>query len=111
MLNDDDPIIAAAKPWPYLVVLLVVAGWLAINWPQHSLWYDETLTAWVAGGSWERLIRWCTQVDIQVPPHYVVLRGWIALFGSSEFALHLLSAFCGLLAVAGLMALVRRLAK
>ena len=96
--------------WAYAATLLAVAGWLAIRWPHHSLWYDETLTTWVASGPWDRLIHWCTQVDIQVPLHYIVLRGWMALLGNSEFALHLLSALSALLAVAGLIALVRRLA-
>src|SRR5258706_10664468 len=96
--------------WLMIAVLIGVLGWLAVHWPQHSLWYDETLTVWVASGPWDRLWHWCTQVDIQVPLHYIVLRGWMALFGRSEFAVHLLSTFCGLLAVAGLMALARRLA-
>ncbi|MCC7450218.1 MAG: glycosyltransferase family 39 protein [Anaerolineae bacterium] len=96
--------------WLYGVVLLIVGVWLAIHWPHHSLWYDEALTTWVARGPWDRLIRWCTEVDIQVPFHYVVLRGWMTVFGRSEFALHLLSAFCGLLAVAGVMAVARRFA-
>jgi mannosyltransferase len=96
--------------WSTTAVLLIVIGWLGIQWPHHSLWYDETLTAWVASGPLERLIHWCTQVDIQVPFHYLVLRGWMAFAGDSEFSLHLLSALCGLLAVAGLIVLVRRLA-
>jgi hypothetical protein len=98
------------RAWACAVTLLAIAGWLAIGWPHHSLWYDETLTTWVASGPWDRLIHWCTQVDIQVPLHYVVLHGWMALFGSSEFALHLLPALCALLAIAGLIALARRLA-
>jgi mannosyltransferase len=108
-LIEDTLIRSSRHIWLYVATLLIVAGWLAIRWPHGSLWYDEALTTWVADGPWERLIRWCTQIDIQVPLHYVVLRGWMALLGSSEFALHLLSAFCGLLAVAGLMALVWRL--
>src|SRR5438105_9223595 len=85
---------SSRRLWLYTATLLVVAAWLAIRWPHNSLWYDEALTTWVADGPLERLIRWCTQVDIQVPLHYVVLRGWMALLGNSEFALHLLSAFC-----------------
>ncbi len=96
--------------WSTTLILLVVIGWLAIQWPHHSLWYDETLTTWVASGPIDRLFHWCTQVDIQVPFHYLVLRGWMALVGNSELTLHLLSAIFGLLSVAGLMALVRRLA-
>src|SRR5262249_20892350 len=49
------------------------------------------------------LINWCTQVDIQVPFHYIVLRGLTAVAGDSEFTLHLLSALSVLLAVAGIM--------
>lgn len=94
-----------------MATLLIVAAWLALRWPHGSLWYDEALSTWVASGPWERLIHWCTQVDIQVPLHYVVLRGWMALLGNSEFALHLLSALCGLLAVAGLFTLVHRLTR
>ncbi len=98
-----------AEQWLYTAILLLITGWLAVHWPHQSLWYDEALTTWVATGPWERLINWCTQVDIQVPLHYIVLRGWTGLLGNSEFALHLLSALCGLLAVSGLMALTRRL--
>jgi 4-amino-4-deoxy-L-arabinose transferase-like glycosyltransferase len=95
----------------FVATLLIVVVWLALRWPHGSLWYDEALSTWVASGPWQRLIHWCTQVDIQVPLHYVVLRGWMALLGNSEFALHLLSALCGLLAVAGLFALVHRLTR
>ncbi len=91
------------------MILLALVAWLGVHWPHGSLWYDETLTAWVAGGPLERLWTWCTQVDIQVPLHYVVLHGWMALAGNSEFALNLLSALCAMLAVAAFMALARRL--
>jgi hypothetical protein len=94
-----------------VATLLIVVAWLALRWPHGSLWYDEALSTWVASGPWDRLIHWCTQVDIQVPLHYVILRGWMALLGNSEFALHLLSVLCGLLAVAGLFALVYRLTR
>lgn len=97
-----------SRLWGYVGVLVGVVAWLGIHWPQQSLWYDEALSAWVAG-SWERLLHWCTQVDIQVPLHYIALLGWSGIAGNSEFSLHLLSALCGLLAVAGLMALVHRL--
>jgi hypothetical protein len=91
------------------IVLVCVVAWLGLNWPQQSLWYDEALSVWVASGPWERLFNWCTKIDIQVPLHYIVMRGWMALAGNNEFSLHLLSAFCGLLAVAGMIALTKRL--
>lgn len=93
----------------YTLTLLAFVGWLALNWPHQGLWYDEALTAWLATGSWQQLIEWCTRTDIQVPLHYIVLNGFTMIGGSSEFTLHLLSAFCALLTVAAVIALVRRL--
>ena len=95
--------------WLFVAILLCLMIWLGLHWPHQSLWYDEALTTWVASGPWERLFQWCTQVDIQVPLHYIVLRAAIAVAGSSEFVLHLTSVICAVLAVAGAMALARRL--
>jgi hypothetical protein len=95
--------------WLAAATLFGLAAWLALHFPHNSLWYDEALTTYVATDSWTKLWEWCTQIDIQVPLHYVVLRAWVLLLGDSEFALRLLSAFCTLLAVAGIMAIGRRL--
>src|SRR5260221_10343148 len=89
-------------------LLIGFIGWLTIQWPHSGLWYDEALTAYVATDSWQTLWRWCTQVDIQVPFHYVVLRLWAGLVGDSEFCLRLLSVFCAIMAVAGMVAIGRR---
>ncbi len=94
-----------------MLILLGFMAWLAIHWPHNSLWYDEALTTYVATDSWATLWHWCTQVDIQVPFHYVVLRLWTWLAGDSEFALRMLSALCALLAVAGMIAIGRRVAR
>src|SRR5262245_12656718 len=101
---------SASNAWFAVLVLLGLAAWLGLHFPHNSLWYDEALTTYVATDSWATLWRWCTQIDIQVPFHYVVLRGWTYLLGDSEFALRLLSALCTLLAAAGVMAIGRRLA-
>lgn len=90
--------------WLAVAVLLGVVLALMLNFPHDSLWYDEALTAYVANDSWETLWRWCLQVDIQVPLHYIVLRGWSALIGDSEFALRALSALCVPLTVAAVIA-------
>lgn len=86
--------------WPPTLILLGLAAWLFIHFPHSSLWYDEALSTYVATDSWVTLWRWCTQVDIQVPFHYVVLRLWTGLAGETEFALRLLSAFSILMAIA-----------
>src|SRR5262245_11206316 len=93
--------------WIAVALLIGFTGWLVIHWPRGGLWYDEALTTYVATDSWQTLWRWCTQVDIQVPLHYVVLRLWIGLAGDSEFALRLLSAFGAILAVAAMFAIAR----
>jgi mannosyltransferase len=82
------------------LILFGLAAWLFIHFPHKSLWYDEALSTYVATDSWATLWRWCTQVDIQVPFHYVLLRLWTGLAGDTEFALRLLSAFSTLLAIA-----------
>src|SRR5260221_8086933 len=100
-----------ANLWLIVAVLLALVAWLAIHWPHGSLWYDEALTTYVATDSWQTLINWCTQVDIQVPFHYIVLRGLTAVAGDSEFTLHLLSALSVLLAVAGMMSVGRQITR
>src|SRR5262245_14337008 len=94
--------------WSAAAFLIALMTWLIIHWPRGGLWYDEALTTYVATDSWRTLLRWCTQVDIQVPLHYVVLRLWAGLVGDSEFALRALSVFCAILAAAGLVAIGRR---
>lgn len=92
-------------------MLLTTIAWLVANFPQTGFWYDEALTTFVATDSWGTLWAWCTQIDIQVPLHYVVLRLWSGVFGSSEFALRLVSVFSILLAVAAIISIGRRLSK
>jgi hypothetical protein len=95
--------------WLAVLLLLGAGAWLALNWPRHGFWYDEALTTYVALDSWATLWAWCTQVDIQVPFHYVALRLWASVAGDSEFSLRLLSAFSTLLAVAGAVSVGYRL--
>ncbi|MFN8421667.1 MAG: hypothetical protein U0528_20835 [Anaerolineae bacterium] len=94
----------------FCTLLLIIAfGWLIANFPREGLWYDEALTHYVATDSWGTLWAWCTQVDIQVPLHYVALRLWAGLLGDSEFALRLLSVFSVLLASAAMIFIGRKL--
>ncbi len=94
-----------------LAALLSAAAVLMLNFPHNSFWYDEALTTYVATQAWETLWRWCVEVDIQVPFHYVVLRLWSFVAGKSEFALRLLSVFAILLAAAGALNVGRRLGR
>jgi 4-amino-4-deoxy-L-arabinose transferase-like glycosyltransferase len=98
-----------------LLLLLVFA--LVLNGLQEdSLWMDEGYSAWLVrdemrapesprdmlryvrdsfATSFERL-----RLDVHPPLYYFLLDAWTLLIGNSEFALRLLSALMGLLALA-----------
>ncbi len=95
--------------WINVFVLLIAWGWIIVHAPHDSLWYDETVNAYLATSSWSEIWHWTTQIDNQLPLHFVILKLWTMPFGSSEFALRLLSYWSGLLTIAGLQALARQL--
>ncbi len=99
------------NPIRRLVLLLVLAAAWALRLYRldaQSLWYDEAVTARVAGQGLAELTRW-TANDIQPPLYYYLEAATTALLGRSEWALRALSAAMGLLAVAVMVALARRL--
>ncbi len=66
----------------------------------RSIWFDEAFT-------W-RLIKFPfvemlhrSQLDNSPPFYYILLQGWVALFGDSAFALRSLSVLCGELTIVG----------
>ncbi len=103
--------VAGRRNWPAVLLLVGLIVWLVVHFPRAGLWYDEALTAFVATDSWATLWGWCTQIDIQVPLHYVVLRLWAGLVGQGELALRVISVFSVLLAVAAAAAIGRRVGR
>ncbi|NLF75586.1 MAG: hypothetical protein GX573_07805, partial [Chloroflexi bacterium] len=91
-------------------LLLAIAALLAIQWPERSLWYDETVNAYFAGQSWSAIWEWCTAIDNQVPFHFAALKLWGMGAGTGEFALRAFSFLCAMLSAAGLIALGQRVA-
>ncbi len=98
-----------AARWVSMLVLLVIAAHVVITWPQRGLWYDETVNAYFAGQSWSAIGEWCTRIDNQMPLDFTLLKVWGSMAGTSEFTLRVFSAWCAVLAAAGLMALGRRI--
>lgn len=93
-----------------LALLLWLAfGWLMLNMPDDSLWYDETVNAYLATSAWDTIVEWTTDIDNQLPLHFVLLKLWTEVAGSSEFVLRLFSVFAVWLAAAGIIALEQRL--
>lgn len=65
---------------------------------EQSLWYDEAVSAFLAGQSIPELIAH-TARDIHPPGYYLLLHGWTTLVGNSEFSLAFFSATWGLLII------------
>ena len=85
-----------------------------------SLWYDETVSTFLAGSRLPELLRH-TAGDIHPPGYYVLLRGWLMLMGyptghadahgiGLEFSAAFFSLFFGILLIALVYALARRVA-
>jgi mannosyltransferase len=83
-----------------LLVLIILLGFTLRNYGlgHHSLWYDETVSAYLAGQPVAALVAH-TARDIHPPGYYLLLRGWTMLAGSDEFALAYLSLLFGLLLI------------
>jgi len=92
-----------------VVCLLLVAFGLRVwNLGGPSLWYDEAYLWWAVRLPFGKM--WALSVGELVPPcHYLVLRVWTLLAGTGEFALRFPSALYGLLALAALARMARRL--
>ena len=89
-------------------MLLLALGVRVYRLDAQSLWYDEAVTAQVSAQGIAELTRW-TADDIQPPLYYYAVAGWTRLAGRSEWALRFPSAFFGVLTVALLWAVARRL--
>jgi len=75
---------------------------------RESLWLDEVMSVEMATGSWEVLRGWFIMLPEQHPLYYMVLRPWLALFGTSDLALRSLSLLFGVASVGGIYLLGRR---
>ncbi|MCB0167099.1 MAG: glycosyltransferase family 39 protein, partial [Anaerolineae bacterium] len=94
-----------------VTLLLFLTGGFALRLyrlGEQSLWYDETVSAFLASQSIPQLIAH-TARDIHPPGYYLLLHGWTTLAGSSEFSLAFFSATFGLLIIPLTYALARRL--
>ena len=93
--------------WALLVAVLVIAFALRISHiDQQSIWYDEGLSIYYARGDVGEILRSVSGSD-HPPLHPLLLHLWMALCGDSELSARMLSAWWGVVAVA----LVYRLAK
>jgi len=80
-------------------ILWLAFGLRLLGLGSGSLWYDETVSAFLAGKSLPALVAH-TAGDIHPPGYYALLHGWVRQAGGSEFSLGFFSLFWGLLLVA-----------
>lgn len=93
-----------------LLGILALAALLRVFQLGHdSLWVDEAFSARIANSSVSSLLDQATSADPNPPLYYLLLRGWISLFGDSEVALRALSALAGVVLVFVVFTLGRRL--
>lgn len=88
-----------------LIAVLLLAAYLRFhNLEAQSFWNDEGNSARIAERPLAAIIEGAAG-DIHPPAYYVMLAGWRALAGHSEFALRMLSALAGVLTAAVIYAL------
>ena len=89
------------------LILLLAAGLRFHYLGAQSFWNDEGNSARLSERSIAAIVEG-TASDVHPPLYYVLLHGWRELVGESEFGLRSLSAFAGVLTVAVVAALSRR---
>jgi mannosyltransferase len=65
----------------------------------QSTWYDEAWSVWLSRMSVPQIVDIAARFDSHPPLYYFILHYWISLFGTSDFAVRLLSAVFGVLAI------------
>lgn len=87
------------RVWVLAAIVLLAFGLRLYRLGGDSLWYDETVSVYLAGKSLPALIAH-TAGDIHPPGYYVLLHAWTRLAGSSDFAVAFPSLIFGVLLVA-----------
>jgi uncharacterized membrane protein len=95
--------------WIKLVSILLLS-WSLLIWQlgERSLWVDEFFFLRMIEGTLSDVIT-VSAADRHPPLYFIVLRGWVSVAGSSDFALRLFSAVSGMVGLALMAPLARRL--
>lgn len=94
--------------WLPVGILLLAAYWRFDALETQSFWHDEGNTLRLVQRDVSPLIE-AVKPDIHPPGYYLVLKGWVAFMGETEFGLRSLSAFWGILTVVLTYALGKKL--
>ncbi|MBI4121977.1 MAG: glycosyltransferase family 39 protein [Parcubacteria group bacterium] len=95
--------------WPFLVLLIFfLAARLLAAAQAGSFWFDEAFSVHFTSMEWTAMWHHL-QFEHNPLLSFVLLHGWMQMFGESEFAVRSLSIIYGLLSMIGLYALGTRL--
>ena len=84
----------------FVAIVLIAFAVRTIGLGDQSLWYDEGYSVMLSRRDAGLIVEQTARLDFNTPAHYLLLRGWIELGGSSEFSARLLSVFAGVATVA-----------
>ncbi len=94
-----------------LIAILLIGAFLRFyRLGAKSLWLDEAFTLWVANHSFGDVWNWIARIDQHPPLFYLLLSGWVKLFGDSEITIRALPALLGTLTLPLFYATARRIA-
>jgi uncharacterized membrane protein len=94
-----------------VLVVIVATGAVLRFWRlgAQSLWYDEWLTAGAVSGSVRQLLGHVASREGIAPSYFVLMWGWVRLFGDGEAAMRSVSALIGTATVPVAYAIAREL--
>jgi uncharacterized membrane protein len=108
VLSRVHPKKASAFSGGMIFVLALACGLRFYHLASDSLWMDELFSIWLAKQSFVKF--WQVMSHENHPPlYYLMLSGWIKIFGSSAFAVRSLSAICGIAIIPVIFVAMRRL--
>jgi 4-amino-4-deoxy-L-arabinose transferase-like glycosyltransferase len=101
--------IPKATPYLLIIALFLLAFALRVfKLSDSAIWWDEAWSIWVAGQSFDQTTH-ITASDVHPPLYQWALHGWVRLAGISAFSARYLSLIGGLLTVASVYAITKRL--
>ena len=93
-----------------VAALTLLAGILgSVRLDRRPMWYDEAFSVLFAQSDWAYFVEWSWAKELNALVYYLLLRGWIELFGLSEAALRSLSVLIVAATVPVVALIARRL--
>jgi mannosyltransferase len=92
-----------------LAIILIGAFLRVYQLGAQSIWFDESSSVYIAKLSFTQFAQVLPTLERSPPLYFLILHYWVILFGTSEFAVRLLSALFGVLALPMIYVLGRQL--